>query len=293
MIVSEPIGFLHNSCQESRTPEEIKKEISEIEVLPPFREGLEGIEQCEYLDVVFGFHQEKCTELQTRIRTGEMKGIFATRSPKRPNHIGITTVKLRRREGLRLYVEGADALDGSPILDIKSCDTSVFARQEIHRTIRTLSPRIDITGNILSNDTDALLLQAGVLHGHICPGLAIGVMAATRVMQQLHDEKENAGDYKLTTNMKNCPVDGFLFVTGCTPGTGRFIRSEDKTGGDFLLLTNAAGKGWRIRFKQRSRAYPESRPTAKDSPAAQGFATLSADPDEFFRIERTGKTAEL
>lgn len=140
MIVSEPIGFLHNSCQESRTPEEIKKEISEIEVLPPFREGLEGIEQCEYLDVVFGFHQEKCIELQTRIRTGEMKGIFATRSPKRPNHIGITTVKLRRREGLRLYVEGADALDGSPILDIKSCDTSVFARQEIHRSIRTLSP---------------------------------------------------------------------------------------------------------------------------------------------------------
>ena len=78
------------------------KEISEIEILPEYSEGLQDIEQAEYLDLVFSFHHEKRTELVTRIRSGEMKGVFASRSPKRPNHLGITTVKLIRREGGKL-----------------------------------------------------------------------------------------------------------------------------------------------------------------------------------------------
>ena len=116
MIVLEPIGFVHNTCTTSQAPEFIKKEISEIEILPEYSEGLQDIEQAEYLDLVFSFHHEKRTELVTRIRSGEMKGVFASRSPKRPNHLGITTVKLIRREGGKLYVEGADALDGSPVI---------------------------------------------------------------------------------------------------------------------------------------------------------------------------------
>lgn len=290
MIVAEPIGFVRNSSRESRTPEDIKKEISRIEILPPFREGLESIELCEYLDVVFGLHQEKRTELQTRIRTGETKGIFATRSPKRPNHLGVTTVKLRKREGDNLYVEGADALDGSPVLDIKCCDTSLFARQEIHRSVRNASPRIDITGNILSGNTGELLSEAAGLHGHICPGLAMGVMAAVQVMQRLYEEKENPDDYKLTVTMKSCPVDGFLFVTGCTPGTGRFVQNG--TEGNDLFLTNAAGKGWKVSFKPTSRAYLDSRLPAEATSAEKGFATLRTDPGELFRIERVGEAEE-
>ena len=106
MIVLEPIGFVHNTCTTSQAPEFIKKEISEIEILPEYSEGLQDIEQAEYLDLVFSFHHEKRTKLVTRIRSGEMKGVFASRSPKRPNHLGITTVKLIRREGGKLYVEG-------------------------------------------------------------------------------------------------------------------------------------------------------------------------------------------
>lgn len=88
MIVLEPIGFVHNTCTTSQAPEFIKKEISEIEILPEYSEGLQDIEQAEYLDLVFSFHHEKRTELVTRIRSGEMKGVFASRSPKRPNPSG-------------------------------------------------------------------------------------------------------------------------------------------------------------------------------------------------------------
>ena len=172
MIVLEPIGFVHNTCTTSQAPEFIKKEISEIEILPEYSEGLQDIEQAEYLDLVFSFHHEKRTELVTRIRSGEMKGVFASRSPKRPNHLGITTVKLIRREGGKLYVEGADALDGSPVIDIKYCDTSVFDQKHVHQTIQADSPRIDIVRNIMQNETDELLLKAAQFHGHICPGLA-------------------------------------------------------------------------------------------------------------------------
>ena len=88
MIVLEPIGFVHNTCTTSQAPEFIKKEISEIEILPEYSEGLQDIEQAEYLDLVFSFHHEKRTELVTRIRSGEMKGVFASRSPKTPEPPG-------------------------------------------------------------------------------------------------------------------------------------------------------------------------------------------------------------
>ncbi len=76
MIVLTPIGYVHNACIESQAPELIKKEISEIEILPDYAEGLKNIEQSEYLDMVFVFHQEKQTELVTRIRTGKRPGFL-------------------------------------------------------------------------------------------------------------------------------------------------------------------------------------------------------------------------
>ena len=64
MIVLEPVGYVHNACHVSQLPELIKKEVSEIDILPEYGEGLQDIEQCDYLDLVFSFHQEKRTELQ-------------------------------------------------------------------------------------------------------------------------------------------------------------------------------------------------------------------------------------
>jgi tRNA-Thr(GGU) m(6)t(6)A37 methyltransferase TsaA len=54
-------------------------------------------------------------------------GVFATRSPKRPNPIGLSVVELLRRDGCRLHVRGVDMLDGTPILDIKPYLSSVLA----------------------------------------------------------------------------------------------------------------------------------------------------------------------
>lgn len=283
-IVLNPIGFVHNACLSSQAPELIKKEISEIEILPEYTPGLQDIEQSEYLDLVFSFHQEDRTELVTRVRTGETKGIFASRSPRRPNHLGITTVKLLKREGNKLYVEGADALNDSPVVDIKYCDTSIFDQQEIHQTIHADSPRIDIVRHIIDNDTHSLLLKAAQLHGHICPGLALGVLGATYAMQQIYAQGGNPQDYQLELEMQNCPIDGILFVTGCTPGTRRFCLTGDPEKMSFAL-TNAQGKGWKITLLPSNREYLNEQIPPHLSPAEKGFATLKLDFHRLFQVE--------
>lgn len=287
MILLEPIGFVHNTCTTSQAPEFIKKEISEIEILPAYAEGLLEIEQSSYLDLVFSFHQEKRTELVTKIRTGETKGIFASRSPRRPNHLGITTVKLLKREDNKLYVEGADALNDSPIVDIKYCDTSIFDQSNIHQSIRKDTPRIDILRNIIDNNTEELLLKSAQLHGHICPGLALGVMAATRVMQELYQENQDPSDYILTLKMQNCPTDGILFVTGCTPGTHRLTLEESSQ--MCFYLKNKAGKGWKLQILESNRDYIHQQLPPNLSPIEKGFAVLKLDFDKLFSIERTGE----
>ena len=283
MIVLEPIGYVRNACQESQAPEAIKKEISEIEILPGYAEGLRGIEQCEFLDMVFAFHQEKRTELQTRLRTGETTGVFASRSPRRPNHLGVTTVKLLGREGNILRVGGADALDGSPVVDIKYCDTSVLEWWSVHDSIRMSSPRVDIVGNIMAGDTRVLLLKAAQLHGHVCPGLALGVMGAVKVMQKIIASGEDIRDYTLFSGMQNCPIDGALFVTGCTPGTNRFVMGSP--GNDCFYVMNKAGKGWKVALKDTNREYIQRHLSDGLSHVARGLAVLDMDFDELLILE--------
>jgi tRNA (adenine37-N6)-methyltransferase len=69
---------------------------------------------------LYNFHEAKRTELLvTPFMDKQIRGVFATRSPLRPNHIGISIVKLQRIDGNKVYVEGIDVLDGTPLLDIK------------------------------------------------------------------------------------------------------------------------------------------------------------------------------
>lgn len=282
MIALEPIGYVRNNCHTRQAPEAIRKEISAIEILPEYAEGLFDIEQSDYLDLVFALHQEKRTELICRLRTGETKGVFASRSPRRPNHIGITTVKLKKREGNTLYVEGADALDNSPVLDIKYCDTSILEYKNVHTSILLKDPRIDIIRQIMGNDTQSLLLKAAQLHGHVCPGLALGVMSAAKVMQELYNCGGNPNDYLLVSDLENCPVDGVLFVTGCTPGTDRFIQGKHPDKMRFCLK-NKAGKGRQVSF--RTSAKDKLQLPENLSPAEQGNAMLLLHPATLFSIE--------
>jgi tRNA-Thr(GGU) m(6)t(6)A37 methyltransferase TsaA len=101
-----------------------------LEILPEFEAGLQDIEGFSHLMVIWEFDRSRGFELLgTPPSDNRPHGVFATRSPRRPNPIGLTVVELLRREGLRLHVRGVDMLNGTPILDIKPYLSSIPAEK--------------------------------------------------------------------------------------------------------------------------------------------------------------------
>jgi tRNA-Thr(GGU) m(6)t(6)A37 methyltransferase TsaA len=101
-----------------------------LEIDPDLEEGLTDVEGFSHLFVIWVFDRSGNVELTgTPPADDRPHGVFATRSPYRPNPIGLTVVRLLRREGNRLHVKGIDMLDGTPILDVKPYLSSVPAEQ--------------------------------------------------------------------------------------------------------------------------------------------------------------------
>jgi len=97
-----------------------------LEIAAEFEKGLTDIEGFSHLFVVWMFDRSQGFELMgTTPSDNREHGVFATRSPYRPNPIGLTVVELLGRDGPRLHVRGIDMLEGTPTLDIKPYLSSV------------------------------------------------------------------------------------------------------------------------------------------------------------------------
>jgi tRNA-Thr(GGU) m(6)t(6)A37 methyltransferase TsaA len=126
----KPIGFVRSPFSEAnQVPRGLgakHEEAGVLELLPEFEDGLKDIEGFSYLYVLWVFDRSQGYELVgTPPCDTQPHGVFATRSPFRPNPIGLTVVRLRGREGNHLHVQGVDMVDGTPILDIKPYLTNV------------------------------------------------------------------------------------------------------------------------------------------------------------------------
>ena len=121
-IVFKPIGRVENSFDVAATPEEIRSTESRIILDPALMQGLTGLKVGQPLLVVFHFDRSTGFELLQHPRgdnSRPRRGVFALRSPNRPNPIGVTAVDLQAIEANVLRVQGLDALDGTPVLDLK------------------------------------------------------------------------------------------------------------------------------------------------------------------------------
>ena len=102
-------------------------EEAEIQIEPRYEPALHGMEPGHDYWILYWMHQlgpEHRQVLQTHPmgdRTRPVRGVFALRSPRRPNPVGLTRVTLTRRQGTTLFVTGLDAKQGSPVLDVKLC----------------------------------------------------------------------------------------------------------------------------------------------------------------------------
>ncbi|HTS34315.1 MAG TPA: tRNA (N6-threonylcarbamoyladenosine(37)-N6)-methyltransferase TrmO [Candidatus Solibacter sp.] len=131
MFTPVPIGHV-------RSPYESSKEIPKglgvkheaegvLEILPEFEAGLLDVEGFSHFFVLWEFDRADGYDLIATppADNNRQHGVFATRSPRRPNPIGLTVVEVLRRDGRMLHVRGLDMLNGTPILDLKPYMSSV------------------------------------------------------------------------------------------------------------------------------------------------------------------------
>jgi len=134
MFTPRPIGFVSSTYKNAS---EIPKGLGArhdadgvLKILPEFEPGLTDIEGFSHLFVLWEFDRSQGFELLgTPPSDNRQHGVFATRSPYRPNPIGQTVVELVRRDGTELHVRGVDMLDATPILDIKPYLSSVPSKK--------------------------------------------------------------------------------------------------------------------------------------------------------------------
>ena len=129
-FVMRPVGFVRSPYAEtSQVPKGCGAEHraeGTIELLPEFEAGLLDVEGFSHLYVVWVFDRAVGHELQGTPPTDDRPhGVFASRSPRRPNPIGLSVVELLGRAGRILEVRGLDMLDGTPVLDLKPYLSSV------------------------------------------------------------------------------------------------------------------------------------------------------------------------
>ncbi|HUH13611.1 MAG TPA: tRNA (N6-threonylcarbamoyladenosine(37)-N6)-methyltransferase TrmO [Longimicrobiales bacterium] len=137
MFEMEPIGTAHTPyadvAQIPKGPGAKHDAEGSIVVRPELEAGLTDIEGFSHLYLIWVFDRSSGYELLATPPTdARPHGVFATRSPYRPNPIGLSVVRLTGREGGTLHVRGVDMLDGTPILDIKPYLSSV-PPQELRR----------------------------------------------------------------------------------------------------------------------------------------------------------------
>ncbi|WP_028585644.1 tRNA (N6-threonylcarbamoyladenosine(37)-N6)-methyltransferase TrmO [Desulfogranum mediterraneum] len=124
MLTIEPIGTIHspidtpeNAPIQPRGAEGLQ---GEIEIFPRFSAGLADLEGFSHLYLIYHFHLAKRTSLEvTPFMDTSQRGVFATRSPLRPSHIGLSIVRLLGIRDNILTIQGIDTVDQTPLLDIK------------------------------------------------------------------------------------------------------------------------------------------------------------------------------
>ena len=122
-MVLKTIGTVRNKITKDPKPDDTKNVISEIVVDSELTESLDNLDEFSHVIILYWMHLSRRpapVKVHPRRRAElSLVGVFASRSPDRPNPIGKTTVRLLERNGNVLTVEGLDAVDGTPVIDIK------------------------------------------------------------------------------------------------------------------------------------------------------------------------------
>jgi len=123
-ITYTPIGIVHSPFSDTAgmpiQPSGAKGTKGTVELMPEYAEGLQDLEGFSHVILIYHLHLSMGFSLKVKpFLDHQLRGVFATRAPKRPNPIGISVVRLKEIKGNILHIEDIDIVDGTPLLDIK------------------------------------------------------------------------------------------------------------------------------------------------------------------------------
>lgn len=154
-IEYQPIGIVHSPFTKLEgmpiQPTRAKGIAGKVELFDEFKDGLKDLEGFSHIILLYHFHMVSGYHLQvTPFLYTKLRGLFATRAPKRPNPIGLSILRLDGIRGNQVYVSDMDILDGTPVLDIKPYVLEFDERTDV----RTgwLEEAIKLNRDVLSDD---------------------------------------------------------------------------------------------------------------------------------------------
>lgn len=191
-----------------------------VEVFPEYKDGLLGIEDNSHIVVVSWMHKANRRALRLdRVGPENLplnKGVFSLRSPSRPNPLGITSGKLLKVEGRKLFLDRLDLIDGTPIIDIKAYSLgwdAIFSAYSLwdKLSVSQRDPHVVI---------EMLRVQAVNFHGCSCQSLLLGVKMVYDVARRW-DVAPRDLVLKFELGSDGCITDAVQGTTGATFGNGR------------------------------------------------------------------------
>ncbi|HUL61786.1 MAG TPA: tRNA (N6-threonylcarbamoyladenosine(37)-N6)-methyltransferase TrmO [Methanocella sp.] len=191
-----------------------------VEVFPEYEQALDGIDDHSHVFVLCWLHEADRDALKVVPRKFAEdfpeKGVFSVRSPVRPNPVSLAACELISRDGPLLRVANMDAIDGTPVIDIKPYEPGwdcIFSARSGDRTekLKRLLP---------TEVRDDLIREAYNYHGERCTGLALAVRMATFAGQRLGCDLRRA-DVCILIGKNHCTSDSLIGITGARLGNDR------------------------------------------------------------------------
>jgi tRNA-Thr(GGU) m(6)t(6)A37 methyltransferase TsaA len=225
-----PVGYVKSRIAETfdMPPEGVR---AQIEINKEYELALSGIEKSSHLIVLYWMSGAKRDVLKAKPKKISeflpAQGVFALRSPSRPNPVGLSVVKLIQRNGLTLNVEDLDAVDGTPVLDIKpyshGLDCFLSARRSDEYLVLSSMDR--------EKALNRMLKEASNFHGEVCVGLAIGTRVAYAAVKALKQSLKDK-NVKVVCRTRGCIADAIQALSAATnkrfahePGDGEITFS--------------------------------------------------------------------
>jgi len=220
-MVLKPVGVVHSPIR-ARDDMPIRGVDAELEIYEPYVDALSGVDGNTHLILQCWLHEADRRVLKAVPRKISAslpeQGVFSLRSPARPNPVSVTVVKLLRRYGRYVFVSGADAIEGTPILDIKPYQAGmdcIFSAKNPDRTqkIKKMAP---------GEYKYSLVHEALNFHGERCTGLALAVRMGIVANMMLKRDLRSDG-IGIIIGKNPCISDSLIGITGARLGNGRLL----------------------------------------------------------------------